>query len=285
MRVRIIEPIQKIQNVKKKVCAYARVSTDHKSQGESLENQIQYYENIISDNPHYDYVWVFADKGITGTTEDRPEFQRMLELSRSGNIDLIITKSISGFARNIAIVLETVRELKDIGVEARFEKENINTLSGDGELMLTVLSSFAQEESKNVSDNLKWAFKRKFERGELMLNTKWFLGYDKDEYGDLVVNHKEAEVVKRIYDDYISGKGCFTIARELNAEGVPTVGNARWHGSAIIIILKNEKYKDDAILQKYYSPDHMKKNTRRNNGEVDSYYIEDNHPPIISQEI
>ena len=151
--------------------------------------------------------------------------------------------------------------------------------------MLTVLSSFAQEESKNVSDNLKWAFKRKFEIGELMLNTKWFLGYDKDEYGDLVVNHKEAEVVKRIYDDYISGKGCFTIARELNAEGVPTVGNARWYGSAIIIILKNEKYKGDVILQKYYSPDHMKKNTRRNNGEVDSYYIEDNHPPIISQEI
>lgn len=141
MRVRIIEPILKVQKQKKKVCAYARVSTDSEKQGESLENQIQYYENIISNNSDYEFAGVFADKGITGTTENRPEFQRMLGLARDGKIDLIITKSISRFARNTAIVLETVRQLKDIGVEVRFEKENINTLSGDGELMLTVLSS------------------------------------------------------------------------------------------------------------------------------------------------
>ena len=151
--------------------------------------------------------------------------------------------------------------------------------------LFTVLSSFAQEESKNVSDNLKWAFKRKFEKGELMLNTPWFLGYDKDEYGDLVINFEEAEIVKRIYNEYLSGKGGFTIAKELNADGIYTVGNARWHDSTIWRILKNEKYKGDAILQKYYSPDHIKKGTVRNNGEVDSYYIEDNHSPIISKEM
>ena len=285
MRVRIIEPIQKAQSIKKKVCAYARVSTDNDKQGESLENQLQYYENLISCNPEYEYAGIFADRGVSGTTENRPELQRMLELCRSGDIDLIITKSISRFARNTAIVLETVRELKDIGIEVIFEKENINTLSGDGELMLTVLSSFAQEDIKNASDNLKWRARKKFERGELMINAKRFLGYDKDDYGDLIINFEEAEVVKTIFNKYIGGKGVFTIAKELNKEEIPTVGNKRWHDSTILIILKNEKYKGDAILQKYYSPDHLKKGNVRNNGEIDSYYIEDNHASIVSREM
>lgn len=285
MRVRIIEPIQKIQKAKKKVCAYARVSTDSDKQGESLENQVGYYETLVASNPDYEYVGVFADRGITGTTENRPEFQRMLQLCREGKIDLIITKSISRFARNTAVMLETVRALKEIGVEVRFEKENINTLSGDGELMLTVLSSFAQEESKNVSDNLKWRVKKKFEQGELIINTTRFLGYDKDEYGDLIINREEAEVVKRIFNEYLSGKGAFTIAKGLNADGVPTVAGGKWQENTILNILKNEKYKGDAILQKYYTPDHLKKGTVRNKGEVDSYYIEDNHSPIITREM
>lgn len=285
MRVRIIEPIQKIQKPKKKVCAYARVSTDSEKQGESLENQVSYYENLISSNPDYEYVAVFADRGITGTTENRPEFQRMLQLCREGKIELIITKSISRFARNTAVMLETVRSLKEIGVEVRFEKENINTLSGDGELMLTVLSSFAQEESKNVSDNLKWRVKKKFEQGELIINTTRFLGYDKDEYGDLVINREGAAVVKKIFNEYLNGKGAFTIAKELNTDGVPTVAGGRWQENTILNILKNEKYKGDAILQKYYTPDHLKKGTVRNKGEVDSYYIEDNHSPIITREM
>jgi len=285
MRVRIIEPTKKVQNTKKKVCAYARVSTDHDKQGESLENQIQYYENIISNNPDYEYVGVFSDRGITGTTENRPQFQRMLELAREGKVDLIITKSISRFERNTTIILETVRELKDIGVEVRFEKENIETMSGDGELMLAVLSSFAQEESKNVSDNLKWMARKKFERGELIINTTRFLGYDKDEYGDLVINPKEAEVVTRIFNEYLRGKGSFTIAKELNAEGIATIGKGKWHDTTILGILKNEKYKGDTILQKYYTPDHLKKRSVRNRGELNSYYIEDDHPAIISREV
>ncbi len=285
MRVRIIEPVKKQENKKKRVCAYARVSTGSDAQGESLENQIQYYENLISNNPDYEYAGVFADRGITGTTDNRPEFQRMLNLAREGKIDLIITKSISRFARNTAIMLQVVRELKDIGVEIIFEKENIKTLLGDGELMLTVLSSFAQEESKNVSDNLKWRVKKKFERGELIINTTRFLGYDKDEYGDLVINPKEAEIVKRIFEDYLKGKGTFTIAKELNEENIPTVAGGRWQESTILNILKNEKYKGDAILQKYYTPDHLRKVSVRNEGVIDSYYIEDNHSPIVSREM
>lgn len=284
MRVRIIEPTLKVQNQKKKVCAYARVSTDSEKQEESLENQIKYYENLISTNPAYEFMGVFADRGITGTTEERPEFQKMMSFCRQGKIDLIVTKSISRFARNTATVLRTVRELKLLNIEVRFEKENINTLSGDGELMLTVLSSFAQEESKNISDNIKWRMRKKFQQGEMIINTKRFLGYDKDEYGDLVINPKEAEVVKRIFNEYLAGKGCFTIARQLREEGVATVAGGTWRDSTILRILKNEKYKGDALLQKYYTPDHLRKKTIKNNGEVDSYYIEDNHVPIVSRE-
>lgn len=284
MRVRIIEPTLKVQNQKKRVCAYARGSTDSEKQEESLENQIQYYENLILVNPDYEFIGVFADRGITGTTEERPEFQKMLQIARNGKVDLIITKSISRFARNATIVLETVRQLKDIGVEVKFEKENIETLSGDGELMLTVLSSFSQEESKNVSDNIKWRMRKKFQQGEMIINTKRFLGYDKDEYGDLVINPKEAEVVKRIFNEYLSGKGCFTIAKGLREEGVPTVAGGTWRDSTILRILKNEKYKGDALLQKYYTSDHLRKKKVKNNGEVESYYIEDDHVPIVSRE-
>lgn len=285
MRVRIIEPIRKVQDVKKKVCAYARVSTDSEAQGDSLENQRTYYENLITSNPEYEFVGVFADKGITGTTENRPEFKRMIKAARDGQIDLIITKSISRFARNTTVMLEVVREFKELGVEVRFEKENINTLSGDGELMLAVLSSFAQEESKNVSDNIKWRVRKKFEAGEVMINTTRFLGYDKSEDSNLIINEEEANIVKRVFNEYLGGKGTFIIAKELNHEKVPTIAGGRWYDSTILTILKNEKYKGDVLLQKTYTLDHLTKKKVINNGEVDSYYIEDNHPAIISKEM
>jgi site-specific DNA recombinase len=285
MRVRIIQPTVDTKPSKKRVCAYARVSTGSELQGESLENQITYYENLIKSNSEYEFVEVFADRGITGTTDNRPEFQRMIEAAREGEIDLIITKSISRFARSTTITLETVRELKSINVEVRFEKENINTLSGDGELMLTILSSFAEEESKNISQNTKWAMKRKFKRGELVINTKLFLGYDKDEFGDLVVNREEAKIVHRIFTDYLAGKGVFTIAKELNDEGILTIKGGKWQESTLLQILRNEKYKGDAHLQKYYTPNYLMHRTYKNNGEVDSYYIEGNHPPIITNEM
>lgn len=285
MRVRIIQPTIKAQQRKKRVCAYARVSTENDKQGESLENQVTYYENLISVNPEYEFIGIFADRGITGTTENRPEFQRMLGLCRERKIDLIYTKSVSRFARNTAIVLQTVRELKDIGVEVRFERENINTLSGDGELMLTVLSSFAEEESRSASENVKWRVKKKFEKGELLINTNRFLGYDRDEYGDLVINCEEAEIVKRIYSEYLCGNGSFKIAKMLNNEDIPTVTGVRWNESSILEILKNEKYKGDVILQKTYTPNHLTKKKKKNKGEVDSFYIQDNHSPIVSREM
>jgi len=284
MRVRIIEPTIRSEITKKRVCAYARVSTDNDKQGESLENQMDYYETLITSNTEWEFAGIFADQGITGTTQNRPEFQRMLELCREGKIDLIITKSISRFARNTTIVLQTVRELKDIGVEIKFEKENTCTLSGDGELMLAVLSSFAEEESRSVSENVKWRYKKKFERGELVINTNCFLGYDKDEYGDLTINLDEAEIVKRIFEEYLAGNGSFKIAKILNSEGIPTVTGSKWNDTSIRAIIKNEKYKGDAILQKTYTVNYLSKKKRKNNGEVDSFYIEDNHSPIISKE-
>lgn len=220
MHVRIIDPILKVQKHKKKVCAYARVSTDSQSQGESLENQIQYYENIISNNPDYEFVGVFVDRGITGTTKNRPEFQKMLKFVRNGKVDLIITKSISRFARNTAIVLETVRQLKDRGVEVRFEKENINTLDGKGEVLISILASLAQDESRSISENSTWGIRRRFEQGKLHINHKKFLGYDKDEEGNLIINEKQAKIVRRIYKDYLDGKGTNRIAKEFEEEGV-----------------------------------------------------------------
>lgn len=284
MRVKIIEPKIKAEVAKKKVCAYARVSTDDSKQGESLENQMQYYENVISNNPEYEYAGTFADKGSTGTTDNRPEFQRMLQLCREGKVDLILTKSISRFARNTTIVLETVRELKAIGVEVRFEKENIETMSGDGELMLTILSSFAEEESRSISENVKWSIRNKYKRGELMINTDRFLGYDKDDNGNLVINQEEARVVKRIFEEYLVGKSASNIAKELNHQGEVTATGNKWQESPVLYILKNEKYKGDALLQKYYILDHLKKRKVKNKGEVNSFYIEENHLPIISKE-
>ena len=282
MEVRIIEPVKPRQEKRKRVCAYARVSSGSEAQGESLENQTTYYQNLIEANPEYEFAGVFADQGITGTKENRPEFQKMLELVRKGHIDLILTKSISRFARNTTIVLELVRELKMLGVEVVFEKEQISSLSGDGELMLAVLSSFAQAESKNVSDNLKWRYQRKFQNGELAINATRFLGYDKNKQGELVINPAQAEVVKRIFEAALAGQGSFVIARQLNEEGVATVAGGKWHSSTVLGILKNEKYRGDAKLQKTYRKDHLGKKKCWNYGEVESFYIANNHLPIIS---
>ena len=267
---------------KKRVCAYARVSTDSESQGESLENQIETYERKISENPEYEFIGVFADQGISGYSENRPKFQEMMEKARKGEIDLIITKSISRFARNTVTVLKYARELKELGVGIFFEEQNINTLSGEGEMMLGVLASFAQEESRSMSENNKWAFRKKFERGELMINTSRFLGYDKNEYGNLIVNEKEAEIVRLIFDIYLMNVGGPRICDLLTYLGVPTVTGKKWDNSTINEMLKNEKYKGDCILQKYYTPENRRNRSKKNLGEVTSYYISEDHEPIVS---
>lgn len=229
----MLEPVQNKIQKKKRVCAYARVSTDSRKQGESLENQISSYERSLRSNPEYEFIGVFADQGIFGFSRNRPEFQRMVQMAKDGQIDLIITKSISRFARNTAVLLETVRELRLIGIAVYFEEQNINTLSGDGEVMLTVLASFAEEESRSVSENRKWSIRKKFERGEYMINTERFMGYDKDEFGELVINSKEAIAVRFFADMYLLGVGSSRLGQLADFFGIPSVTGGKWTGGLI----------------------------------------------------
>ena len=283
MRLRKIEAIE-TKDKKLRVCAYARVSTDSIKQGESLENQVTTYERVIKSNPEYEFAGVYADFGKSGTVENRPEFQRMLADCRGGTIDLIITKSISRFARNTTIVLNYTRELKQLGIGVYFEENNINTLSAEGELMMTVLASFAQEESRSISENNRWSIKKRFERGVGIINTKRFMGYDKDETGDLIVNKVEAKIVRRIFEMYLSGEGTHRIAKILNNEGIKTVTGGVWHSSTIKGMLVNEKYKGDFHIQKYFTPEGIQNHKVRNNGEVKSFYVSEDHPGIVSEE-
>lgn len=285
VRIKVIEPLARnMKEDKLKVCAYARVSTDSLRQEDSFENQKSTYKRTITSNPIYEFVGVYADQGISGCSENRPGFQKMIEDAREGKIDLIITKSVSRFARNTVTVLKVARELKELGVGIFFEEQNINTLSGDGELMLSVLASFAQEESRSMSENLKWAVRNKFKRGEVVINAKRFMGYDKNESGELIINDEEAKIVKRIFKLYLEGTGTFKIAKLLDQEKIKTVAGGRWRDNTINEILRNEKYKGDCILQKYRAPDNIMNRTVKNNGEVQSYYITDNHPGIISRD-
>ena len=284
MRIQMIKP-KECKLEKKRVCAYARVSTDTRKQGESLENQVSYYERSIKSNPEYEFAGVFADQGISGYSGNRPEFQRMVQMARDGKIDLIITKAISRFARNTAVLLEVVRELRQIGVAVYFEEQNINTLSGNGEVMLTVLASFAEEESRNVSENRKWSIRKKFERGEYMINTERFMGYDKDEFGELVINPKEAAAFQFLVDMYLLGVGSSRLAQLAEFLKIPTVTGGNWNVGSIMGMFRNEKYKGDFHLQKYYTPDGMRNQTVLNKGEVQSYYMEDSHPAILSEEV
>ena len=209
----------------------------------------------------------------------------MVQMARDGKIDLIITKAISRFARNTAVLLEVVRELRQIGVAVYFEEQNINTLSGDGEVMLTVLASFAEEESRNVSENRKWSIRKKFERGEYMINTERFMGYDKDEFGELVINPKEAAAFRFLVDMYLLGVGSSRLAQLTEFLKIPTVTGGKWNVGSIMGMFRNEKYKGDFHLQKYYTPEGMRNQTVLNKGEVQSYYMEDSHPAILSEEV
>ncbi|MDW7661957.1 MAG: recombinase family protein [Bacillota bacterium] len=284
MRVRVIEP-KREEKEKKKVCAYVRVSTDHEKQQESLENQARYFEMMIRSHSDYEYAGLFIDQGISGTTDNRPAFQEMLAQAREGKIDRILTKSISRFARSTTVMLEAVRELKELGVEVCFEKENIGTLSGDGELMLTVLAAFAQEESRSISENLKWRFRNGFRRGEVRINARHFLGYDKDDEGNLVVNGDQARIIRQIYDWYLDGMGIHRIAKTLQEQGITTLtGKTDWSLNGIRMILTNEKMMGDCLCQKTCSPEGRVNHSVINRGQVDQVYIRDNHPPIISRE-
>ena len=264
---------------KKRVAAYCRVSTDQEEQLSSYEAQVNYYTNYIEKNPDYELAGIYADEGITGTTtKKREQFNRMIKDCNAGKIDMIITKSISRFARNTLDCLNFVRQLKDLGVGVMFEKENIFTLDGKGEVLLSILSSLAQDESRSISENSTWGIRRRFEQGKLHINHTKFLGYDKDKNGNLVVNEKQAKIVRRIYKEFLDGKGANRIARDLELSGVPNWnGKAKWYEGSIRKMLTNEKYKGDALLQKTYTVDFLSKKRADNNGEVPQYYVEDSH--------
>ena len=267
------------------VAAYCRVSTENEEQQTSYQGQVEYYTEYINNNEKWNLVSIFADEGISGLSrKNRKEFNKMMELCKAKKIDLIITKSISRFGRNTVDVLSCVRELKAQNIGVYFEKENIHTLESSGEILLTILSSLAQEESRSISTNIRWAMKHKFENGELMLNYNNFLGYTKDKNGNLIIVEEEAKIVKEIYGLYLEGQSLRGIARYLEEQGIKTVrGNKSWNKSVIKGILTNEKYMGDALLQKTYTKDYMDKNRKKNKGEIDSYYVENNHKGIISK--
>ncbi|SDL24732.1 recombinase family protein [Natronincola ferrireducens] len=271
----------------KRVAAYCRVSTHHEEQLNSYQAQVSHYTALIQNNPEWELCDIFADEGISGTnSEKRPEFQRMIKEAKAGKIDLILTKSISRFARNTMDVLEYARMLRGIGVAIEFEKERINTLEASGEVMMTIFSSLAQEESRSISENSRWGIVKGFKDGKVFCNTTRFLGYDKDENGNLVVNKKEARIVKRIYQEYLEGKSAQGIAKGLEQDGIPTVtGNKKWWDSTITLILTNEKYYGALLQQKTVTVDFLTHKRVKNQGFADQYFIEENHEAIIPKEI
>ena len=272
---------------KRRVAAYARVSTDKEEQITSYEAQVDYYTRYIKAKPDWEFVAVYTDEGISATnTKKRDGFNRMIKDALDGKIDLILTKSVSRFARNTVDTLTTVRKLKDKGIELYFEKENIYTLDSKGELLITIMGSLAQEESRSISENTTWGQRKRFADGKVSVPYKHFLGYEKGENGTLQIVEKEAKIVKLIYRKFLEGKSISSIATYLTQRKIPTpAGKEKWSVSTINSILRNEKYKGDALLQKSYTIDFLTKKTKKNEGEVPQYYVEHSHPAIVAPEI
>ena len=269
---------------RRRVAGYARVSTDSDEQFTSYEAQVDYYTNYIQANPRWEFAGVYTDEGITGTnTKRRDGFNQMVADAMDGKIDLIVTKSVSRFARNTVDSLTTIRKLKDKGVEVFFEKESIWTFDSKGELLLTIMSSLAQEESRSISENVTWSIRKRFADGRVSVGYSSFLGYDKGPDGSMVINPEEAKTVVLIYKMFLSGKTPGAIAAHLTESGIPTPGGKKqWRSTTIISILTNEKYKGDALLQKRFTIDFLSKKTKLNTGEIPQYYIEGSHEAIIA---
>lgn len=265
-----------------KVAAYARVSSGKDEMLHSLAAQVSHYSDYIQRQPGWLYIGVYADEAATGTKDNRPEFKRLLADCKSGGIDLVLTKSISRFARNTVDLLETVRELKSMGVDVFFEEQNLHTMSGDGELMLTILASYAQEESRSASENCKWRIRKRFENGELA-NLRFMFGYHIVK-GKVEIDPELASVVQMIFKDYIGGMGGGKVAEKLKRMNVPRPFNGEWCSERVIEIIKNEKYTGNALLQKKFVMDHLSKKLVHNIGQLPRYYAECTHPVIIDQE-
>ena len=283
-KINIIEPKVPQMPSRKKVAAYARVSMESERLQHSLSAQVSYYSSLIQQNPAWEYAGVYADDGITGTkTNDRTEFNRMIADCEAGKIDIILTKSISRFARNTVDLLNAVRHLKDLGISVQFEKEHIDSLSEDGELMLTLLASFAQEEVRSLSDNVKWGTRKRFEKG--IPNGRFQIyGYRWD--GDhLVVEPEEAKIVKLIYVNFLNGLSAESTEKQLEEMGVKSYKGQHFGNTSIRQILGNITYTGNLLFQKEYTVDPISKKSRKNQGELPQYWVENTHEAIIPMEV
>ena len=269
-----------------RVAAYARVSTDSDEQEDSFERQVSYYTNLISSNPDWQFVQVYSDPGVTGTRAGRRlGFMQMLKDCREGKIDKILVKSLARFARNTVDALKYIRELKELGISVFFETHNLDTSTGGGEILLTILAATAEEESRTISKNIKWTYQKKFEKGEFVFNYTNFMGFKKNEDGSFEIVPEEAVIVRRIYREFLNGSAMSEIATELNNENIPTPAHkSLWRVNNIKSILTNEKYYGAVIMGKTFKPDVLSKKRYKNEGQVDSYYLEHALPPIISKE-
>ena len=273
----------KLSEKKLRVAAYCRVSTELEEQESSYEAQVEYYTRKIQETENWKLAGIYADDGKSATnTKKRDDFKDMIKDAEGGKIDMILTKSVSRFARNTVDSLLTIRKLKEKNVAVVFEKEGVNTLDGTGEILITILSSLAQEESRNISENTRWGVVRKFEKGKVIVNHNKFMGYTKNENGDLVIVPKEAEIVRLVFRLYLEGYSAGKIAKYLEEQKIKTAtGLERWHDTVVLKMLRNEKYMGDALLQKTYTVDFMTKKKVMNKGIVPQYYVEDDHEAII----
>ena len=292
-KVTVIPPIAEMQGESridmrpKRVAAYCRVSTDREEQEHSFETQKAMYIEMIMMKPTWQMAGIYADEGITGTVaKKRPGFMKMIEDCRKGKIDMIVTKSVSRFSRNNLDCLMYVRELKQLGIPIIFEKEGINTIQVSSELLLTLFGALSQAESESISMNVKLGIRQSLKNGNVRFSYKTFLGYRKGADGQPEIVPEQADIVRRIYNDFLAGATYLEIAKRLTEENVPTMGGGnRWFSERIKSILKNEKYKGDALLQKTYITDPISKRVKKNNGELPMYYVENSHPAIIERRI
>ena len=264
------------------------MSTASDSQETSYESQCRHYTDFIKNNAEWEFAGIYADEGITGTSaRKRPEFMRMISDCHKHRIDMVITKSISRFARNTMDCLKYIRELKALGIAIFFEKENINTLDAKGEVLVTIMASLAQEESQSISQNVRTGIQYRMQQGIGRLNTSIFLGFARgDQAGEWVIVPEEAEIVRQIFRDYLDGYSPGRIAASLMRDGVPSpAGKESWYASTVKSILTNEKYTGDLLMQKYYTEDFLTQHVLRNDGALPQYYMRNHHEPIIPRAV